>query len=80
MGWLFPKRSPFLPIFNKYFWELKEGGHWDRINSKPEYDPTKLLPDQECDTLDGHPIRMFKVISLFAMFFCSVALISMIFW
>ena len=79
-GWIFPKRSPFLPILNKYFWELKEAGHWSRINSKPEYNPIKLLPDQECPTLDGHPISMFKVISLFAMFGVSILLTSGIFW
>ena len=26
-GWIFPKRSPFLPMLNKYYWELKEAGH-----------------------------------------------------
>ena len=79
-GWLFPKRSPFLPIFNQYFWELKYAGHWNRIISKPEYDPTKLLPYQECETLDGHPISMHKVISLFAMFFGAAFISFAIFW
>ena len=68
-GWIFPKRSPFLPIFNKYYWELKEAGFRTRIKNKPEYRPNHLLPEQECETLDGHPISMHKVISLFAMFF-----------
>ena len=80
VGWLFPKRSPFLPIFNQYYWELKNTGHWNRINSKPEYDPTKLLPYQECETLEGHPIGMHQVISLFAMFFGAAFISFAIFW
>ena len=80
VGWLFPKRSPFLSVFNHYYWELKYAGHWNRIGNKPEYNPTKLLPYQECETLDGHPISMHKVISLFTMFL-AVAFISLaIFW
>ena len=80
VGWIFPKRSPFLPIFKKYFWELKEAGHKQRIYNKPEYKDSHLLPDQECETLDGHPISMFKVISLFTMFFGTAFLSSVIFW
>ena len=80
MGWLFPKRSPFLPIFNKYYWEVKEAGHYERVYNKPEYDKTHLLPDQECEDLDGHPISMHKVISLFALFFSTAFLSATIFW
>ena len=80
MDWLFPKRSPLLPIFNKYYWELKESGHFKITFDKPEYDPSHLLPDQECETLDGHPISMDKVISLFTMFFSTAFLCTMIFW
>ena len=80
VGWFFPKRSPFLSIFNKYYWELQEEGHFARIKGEPEYHPFKLLPDQECETLDGHPISMHKVISLFTMFVCSAFLSSTIFW
>lgn len=79
-GWLFPKRSPFLPIFKKYFWELKEAGHWRRIKDKAEYNKYHLLPDQECEDLDGHPISMHKVISLFTMFFVAVFVSTAIFW
>ena len=79
-GWMFPKRSPLLPIFNKYFWELKEAGHYERIYHQPEYDPFKLLPDQECKDLDGDPISQHKVISLFTMFFSIAFLSSVIFW
>ena len=79
-GWIFPKRSPFLSIFNRYYWELKEGGHFDRIQSKFEYDPTKLLPGQECETLEEDPISMHKVISLFTMFFSCLFVTALVFW
>ena len=79
-GWLFPKRSPFLPIFNKYYMEIKEAGHLYRISRQPKYDPTYLLPQQECGDLDGHPISMHKVISLFVLIFGTVFLSVMIFW
>lgn len=34
-GWLFPKRSPFLPVFKEHYWKLKEAGYWQRIENKP---------------------------------------------
>ena len=66
-GWLFPKRSPFFSIFNHYVRVLKETGLKDRVVNTPEYDPKYLLPDQECETFDGHPVSMSIVFSLFAM-------------
>ena len=67
VGWLFPKRSPFLPLFNQMFWDLKEKGFMQRIQNQPQYNPNKLLSLQECETLDGQAISMLKVISLFSM-------------
>ena len=78
-GWIFPKRSPLLPILHKYYWELKEKGFQDRLSRTPERSPSHLLPDQECDTLEGHPISMHKVISVVAMFFGGFCLSLMIF-
>ena len=80
MGWLFPKRSPFLPIFNKLFWKMKEGGLIDRIAFQPEYTPNKLLDTQVCETLDGDPISMHKVVSLFALFAVAFSFTLAIFW
>ena len=80
LGWMFPKRSPFLQPFTKYYWELKEAGHLLRILATPEYSPTQLLPPQECDDFDMNPIGMHKVISLFTMFFVAVFFCSAIFW
>ena len=66
-GWIFPKRSPFLHIIHKWYWKMKEAGLFKRIWYQPKYSPNKLLPKHECETLDGHPISMHKVISLFVM-------------
>ena len=63
IGWIFPKRSPFLPIFNYHFWQLNEADHKRRIYNKPEYKPSYLWPAQECEDLDGQPISMFKSMS-----------------
>ena len=80
VGWIFPKRSPFLPIFNQFYWDIKEAGLLDRIWAQPKYSPNKLLPKHECETLDGHPIHMHKVISLFTMLFgafcCSLIILG----
>ena len=76
--------SPFLPIFNHVYWETKEAGLLDRIWAKPSYSPNKLLPKHECDTLDGHPIHMHKVISLFTMLFgafcCSLIILGYVYY
>ena len=80
LGWMFPKRSPFLQTFNKYYWELREAGHWRRVLDQPKYFKNKFLPPQECEEFDVHPISMDKVISLFTMFFVSVFISCVIFW
>ena len=73
-GWLFPKRSPYFSIFNYYVRVMKETGLKDRIVNTPEYEPKYLLPDQECETFDVHPVSMLIVISLFAMLLGAVFL------
>ena len=80
IGWLFPKRSAFLPIFNKFFWKMKEAGLIRRIYNQPEYRPNKLLPNQVCETLDGDPISMHKVVSLFALFAVAFSFTLAVFW
>ena len=78
-GWLFPKRSPYFSIFNYYVRVMKETGLKDRIVNTPEYEPTYLLPDQECETFDAHPVSMLIVISLFAMLLGTTCLCLVIF-
>ena len=78
-GWIFQKRSPFLPIFRYHYWKYKEAGLELRIWGKPEYSPHFLLPDQECETLDGHPVSIFKLPSVFVMLLCAACLSIIIF-
>lgn len=66
-GWLFSKRSPYLPVFQKYYREAKETGALHRLWQHPKYTPNALLPDQICEELDGEPIGMDKAFSLFMM-------------
>ena len=80
-GWLFPKRSPFLPIINKFFRQINEAGLMYRIYRQPEFHPTNmLLPNQVCETLDGDPISMHKVVSLFVLFAVAFSFTLVIFW
>ena len=79
-GWVFQKRSPFLPILNHYYWKYEESGLIERIWNQPKYDPTHLLPDRECETLDGHAVSMLKVASLFAMLASAACLSITILW
>ena len=64
-GWMFPKRSQFLPILNHYIGMVKEGGSVRRISH--QYDENSHLPEQECFEYNGDPIAMKKVGSLFAL-------------
>ena len=57
-----------------------ESGHIQRIGSKPEYDPDKLLPDQECPTMDLQPIAILNIISLITMLLVASSLSLVIFW
>ena len=36
-GWIFPKRSRFRPLFNQFFWDLKEKGLLQRIKNEPKH-------------------------------------------
>ena len=75
-GWLFPKYSPFYPIFYKHVTLLHEKGIVKRIKSS--YDPARGLPDQICPTYDGDPIGIMKSFSLFGIVLCGVAMSSCI--
>ena len=65
MGWIFPKRSPFLPIFHKHLTIIQETGVLHRIADT--YDPLKGMPNQICKEYDGEPIGAEKCFSLFGM-------------
>ena len=65
-GWLFPKRSPFLPIFRQYFWQLSDAGLFKKIATNPEYQPFFLLPHQECETFNWHSVSIQQLAILFS--------------
>ena len=76
-GWMFPKGSPFLPIFKHYVGLVKEGGSDKRIEDS--YRGPKDLLDQECLEYDGDPIGMKKAFSLFGIILGGMGLSLIIF-
>ena len=77
-GWMFPKRSPFFPIFNQYFIVLKEEGIFKRIMES--YDDNPGLPPQVCNNYDGKPIKINKIFSLFAIIAGGIGMSTFLFW
>ena len=76
-GWMFPRRSPFLPILKHYFGLFKEAGTYNRL--KDSHDENNHLPDQECFEYDGHPIQMQKAVSLFGLILGGMGISFIIF-
>ncbi len=58
-AWMFPKNSPFLPIFNHYIREIIESGQWNAIVEK--YSP----PPQICPYTSGKPIEFANCFTAF---------------
>ena len=80
-GWLFPKRSPFLPIFNYYFWIMKGSGAYGRImkpQNRPGYNP-KSITKKQCEILEGKPIGIHKSSSVFNLLMAGLCLSILIF-
>ena len=63
-GWIFPKNSPFLPMFRHYVNKMKEGALLDWIFAS--YLDRKG-PDQICPAYDGKSIGLEKAFSLFGI-------------
>ena len=60
-GWIFPKNSPFLPIFKHYVNNIKERAILNWIFAS--YSDRKG-PDQICPAYDGKSIGLEKAFSL----------------
>ena len=58
-AWAFPKKSPYLGIFNFYFEKFKEKGIWHSINERYK---TK---HQVCPDLNGKPIEYSSCFTAF---------------
>ena len=71
-GWIFPKRSALLPIFNYYVQTIKEGAVFSRIVES--YYDRKGMPDQVCPEYDGKPIGLEKSLSLLGVMLVGVCL------
>ena len=78
-GWMFPRRSPFLPILKHYFGLFKEAGTYNRLKDSHKENKNNHLPDQECFEYDGHPIQMQKAVSLFGLILGGMGLSFIIF-
>ena len=63
-GWIFPKKSPLLPMFNHYVSLIKEGGIYEKM--KNNYND-QLVTGQVCPDYDGKPIGLPKCFSLFGL-------------
>ena len=77
-GWIFPKQSPLLPIFNHYVTSLKEIGTINRIEGS--YDDRKGMPGQICPNYDGHPINAEKSFSLFVLMLIGFGFAMICLW
>ena len=75
-GWVFPKNSPLLPMFQHYVTAImKEGALHKRIALQYTNDP--LMKCQICPDYDGSAIGPEKVFSLFGLI-CTGAGLSVI--
>ena len=81
-GWMFEKRSPFLPIFNHYFNKIKESATSQRLSrthNRPEYDSNYYFPKPTCETYKGKPIGLYKISSTFAIVIIGAGVCFMIY-
>ena len=81
-GWMFQKRSPFLPLFKRTFRKMEEAGTVRKIEDKTRREQNferYHLTDQICNALDGNPIGREKSWSLLLFFVGGVGLSQIIF-
>ena len=76
-GWMFPKRSAFLQIFNHYNLVMQESGTVLRLRreqNRPMYDSKYYFPEPTCEDHEGKPIKLHKSSSLFAILIAGASL------
>ena len=81
-GWMFEKRSPFLPIFNHYFNKIREAATFKRLSeyhNRPEFDSNYYLQIPTCETNKGKPIGLYKISSTFAVVMIGAGVCLMIY-
>ena len=75
-GWVFPKDSPYFPIFEYYASILNLGGIYKRISQSYEQHTGQ---EQVCTDYDGQPIGLYKCFSLFGILLVGLLLSGIIF-
>lgn len=81
-GWMFLKRSPFLPIFNYYYNMMKESGSIERLRrrrNRPEFDSNYYKPKATCQNHEEKAIAIYKSASLFIILMIGVGVGFLIF-
>ena len=81
-GWMFQKRSPFLKIFNHYYYMMKESGSIERLRrrrNRPEFDSNYYKPKTTCENHEGKAIGIYKSSSLFIILMIGVGVGFLIF-
>ena len=68
IAWAFPKKSPYLNIFNFYFQKFKEQGIWRNIEEQYK------IPPQVCPDLSGKPIDFESCFTAFLAMFVGLSL------
>ena len=81
-GWMFQKRSPFLPFFKRAFTKMEQAGTIRKIEDRTRREQNferYHLKEQICSSLDGTEIGWNKALLLFLLFFTGVAISQLIF-
>ena len=81
-GWMFQKRSSYLPIFRHYYNMIRESGTTWRLSNlvnRPEFQSEKYSPKPTCETHKGKPIGFYKTSSIFAIVMIGLGICFLIY-
>ena len=81
-GWMFQKRSPFLPIFRHYHDMIRESGTFWRLHqyeNRPEMQSDYFYPEPICETHKGKPIGLYKISSIFVIVVIGIGICFLIY-
>ena len=81
-GWMFQKRSPFLPIFRHYHDMIRESGTFWRLHefeNRPDFQSNYFYPEPICETHKGKPIGLYKISSIFVIVVIGIGIYFLIY-
>ena len=81
VGWIFQKRSPFLPIFRHYHDMIRESGTFLRLHqyeNRPEMQSNYFYSEPICETHKGKPIGLYKISSIFVIVVLGIGICFLI--